>query len=491
MNKTQKGITLIALIITIIVMLILVAVTINVALNGGLFQRAKDASSQMQIEADREELVSAVFGAYNERTDAVDVQKLKQLLENNGWTVNILSTPYLCTSPSQNPFNVDAKGNITIAQNNGGGNNQPNNTAPDDLEKYILGENKQGRALDQIITNGDFNNGFKDDEVLTPNINEAEKIDPVTMIFSEVGDKLVIYFYIKYNDDGNLYRFKIEAPDLDTEQAETTPISEQEGIKVISVSNPDVGKELTLNGVEYIVLYGEGEKTEGAQLITKNAMQNNGNNINLGYDANVFDGITVNPFDGNKTKEDAEPYLEIEKAVLAYNNAVKRLNDICYELIMDEEIEDYVSNIRSVGSNPISNPTQFVTTPVNPFTTEYLANEWPSNDSHYNVGALNGKAECLDENYLEDIDRLYYLEASPATINGTAVQYWLASRHVGQVVSDIRDFDIRYIGDSGTVSMGGHMQWNVSSGSTMVENYALAVRPVVVLNANALGDLLD
>ena len=41
--KGQKGITLVALIITIIVMLILVAVTISVALNGGLFQKAKDA----------------------------------------------------------------------------------------------------------------------------------------------------------------------------------------------------------------------------------------------------------------------------------------------------------------------------------------------------------------------------------------------------------------------------------------------------------------
>lgn len=41
--KGQKGITLVALIITIIVMLILVAVTISVALNGGLFTKAKDA----------------------------------------------------------------------------------------------------------------------------------------------------------------------------------------------------------------------------------------------------------------------------------------------------------------------------------------------------------------------------------------------------------------------------------------------------------------
>ena len=43
--RTEKGITLIALVITIIVMLILVAVTITMAVNGGLFNYAKNAST--------------------------------------------------------------------------------------------------------------------------------------------------------------------------------------------------------------------------------------------------------------------------------------------------------------------------------------------------------------------------------------------------------------------------------------------------------------
>lgn len=42
--KSQKGITLIALVITIIVMLILVGVSITMAVNGGLFQYAGDAA---------------------------------------------------------------------------------------------------------------------------------------------------------------------------------------------------------------------------------------------------------------------------------------------------------------------------------------------------------------------------------------------------------------------------------------------------------------
>lgn len=46
MMKEQKGITLVALIITIIVMLILVGVSVTVALQGGLFDNAKSARDE-------------------------------------------------------------------------------------------------------------------------------------------------------------------------------------------------------------------------------------------------------------------------------------------------------------------------------------------------------------------------------------------------------------------------------------------------------------
>jgi type II secretory pathway pseudopilin PulG len=53
--KEQKGITLVALVITIIVMLILVGVSITVALNGGLFTSAKEAANNT-VEARNAEL---------------------------------------------------------------------------------------------------------------------------------------------------------------------------------------------------------------------------------------------------------------------------------------------------------------------------------------------------------------------------------------------------------------------------------------------------
>ena len=57
--KDQKGITLVALIITIIVMLILVAVTISVAMNGGLFSNARAAREGTIREQAREAVTLA------------------------------------------------------------------------------------------------------------------------------------------------------------------------------------------------------------------------------------------------------------------------------------------------------------------------------------------------------------------------------------------------------------------------------------------------
>ena len=53
--KSQKGITLIALVITIIVMLILVAVTITMAIQGGLFDYAGEAARETNEAKQQEE----------------------------------------------------------------------------------------------------------------------------------------------------------------------------------------------------------------------------------------------------------------------------------------------------------------------------------------------------------------------------------------------------------------------------------------------------
>ncbi len=117
MIKKERGITLIALVITIIVMLILVIVTINVAVNGNLFKNAKEASAEMQKQADREELYIAIAAAYNEKTGLVDFDRLKQELGDR-WEADGDSLPCVFTKiETGNSFVVYEDGTISDAEN--------------------------------------------------------------------------------------------------------------------------------------------------------------------------------------------------------------------------------------------------------------------------------------------------------------------------------------------------------------------------------------
>ena len=110
-RKSKEGITLIALIITIIVMLILVGVTITVAMQGGLFDTAREGAKDTEIEADREILQGAVVGALNVETG--EIESGQRILDNlpKYWTVEEEGA-YKCTSPNKNVFKVDKKGKI-------------------------------------------------------------------------------------------------------------------------------------------------------------------------------------------------------------------------------------------------------------------------------------------------------------------------------------------------------------------------------------------
>ena len=112
--RKENGITLIALIITIIVMLILVGVTINVALNGGVFQKAEYASEQMQIKAEEEELLSAVVASIG------NDGKIGNIVLPAGWSE---LEDGIYKSPKGNIFKVHPNGKIEyIGKYTGSGN---------------------------------------------------------------------------------------------------------------------------------------------------------------------------------------------------------------------------------------------------------------------------------------------------------------------------------------------------------------------------------
>jgi len=112
MLKKQNGITLIALIITIIVMLILVGVTINVALNGGLFTKAEEAKKGTEIASEKEQLLNAILGTLDNNGKI----HLDQIILPEGFEeVSEDDSKIIYQGPSTNQYKVD-KGNGEIEE---------------------------------------------------------------------------------------------------------------------------------------------------------------------------------------------------------------------------------------------------------------------------------------------------------------------------------------------------------------------------------------
>ena len=95
-------------------MLILVGVTVTVAINGGLFEKSKEAAKGTEIGREKEELTSAIATAYNVETGKVDKTKLEEALLGSGWSVKgNEGGPYTVTSPKLNTYKVAVDGTIT------------------------------------------------------------------------------------------------------------------------------------------------------------------------------------------------------------------------------------------------------------------------------------------------------------------------------------------------------------------------------------------
>lgn len=83
--RKEKGITLIALIITIIIMLILAGVVINLTIGeNGLFKTAKQAGKDYEISAIKEQIITDVYDKQAQNEGDVSEDNLKEILEKYG-----------------------------------------------------------------------------------------------------------------------------------------------------------------------------------------------------------------------------------------------------------------------------------------------------------------------------------------------------------------------------------------------------------------------
>ena len=340
----------------------------------------------------------------------------------------------------------------------------------DFLETYILGSEKIGRDRDEILLISNNSYSFIDD-VTTENIDESS-----SLIFKNAaGDGNLIYWYFSYN--GRTYRF------LDN-NGYTEPLSQNEKIKRIdSSSDSNVGTTITIDGINFIVLYGEGEKTSGAQLIADDGMMYDDSVFELRNAVDWTDSDVIS--ETNIFNDDslyADGLSDVEKSIYWYNHAIEILNDKCDEVIREElssSTLNKIADVRCVGSNPTSKNALIRREGEGDYyTSEILANLAGSNEA-YPSGYLNGVLKNSDINYLDDFDRMLKYSLIRCTNNST---YYLATRVV-------RTYETNY---------GGDVSYRLPyiSGRYMVTGYSntsdqgMYLRPVIILQPGALAELL-
>ena len=116
-NQINKGITLIALVVTIIVLLILAGISISMLSgNNGILKRASEAKEDTKTGSEKEQISIAILGSYDETT-LLNSEKLKSNLESNGATVIGDSFPVTATM-SDKKYTIESNGNVQEVDEN-------------------------------------------------------------------------------------------------------------------------------------------------------------------------------------------------------------------------------------------------------------------------------------------------------------------------------------------------------------------------------------
>ena len=350
-TKTQKGITLIALIITIVVLMILAAVTINSVKDGGIITHAQDAANDYTVASEKEQIQLG----YSEYIMSKEKNKTAELRiagatvtgdEENGWTVTFEKTG--------NRYVMSSKGEIT---------EKPKTQDEIDLETYFLGQDRQGLNLMSLATS----------------TNEAglpafEKGDTLAFYAGETA--MVGNILVKYNDKA--YKIKTEYD-----------LSDQDNIALISKSEELVYEPSGREGQKITFSHDGATENETEWTI----LYDNETNVEIVCPSTLGSSLTLGSNDKN-----ALGSTDIEKAVYSYNNAITRINTYAANLVTNTN----KISVRNVGSNP-----------NNPFTDNvgYYASE---NLKTWN-SSYNGVGKISDNNSEKDLIRMSYWGVSQSS----------------------------------------------------------------------------
>ena len=118
-KKSQKGITLLALVITIIILLILAMVSIKLSLDGGLITKVKEATQTYSIQEEKEKIQTGYaeyqISKFNQENKDLSIENSTKITElNESWIIEF----------EKNIYELKIDGSISKIVNNGNNNNE-------------------------------------------------------------------------------------------------------------------------------------------------------------------------------------------------------------------------------------------------------------------------------------------------------------------------------------------------------------------------------
>ena len=417
--RRNYGITVISLIITIVVLLIIATVAIREAKESGMVKYAQKAVEEYDKSQKEEQTILEELE-----------KEMNKINNNNG--------------------NNDNNGNNNNNNNNNNGNNNNNNENDlEELTKYLLGPNKEGRNLLEIMDN--INTGiFKQD----PNNTNSKIHTKLKVAYTEVEStesELINILHLNYNRAIYKVRCSIKIINQNTLEVNTL----KDSVSFVKSLEGNLGKYVKYANNTWIVLT---DDASGVELISADAL----GSINFIASS-------------------------VEDARIKYNDVIESLVSKC------KEETGITTNIRCVGSfitdeEELSDTNTVVFRDLKTFSpsVDY------SNFAKFEGGA-NGFRKGNTE-YETDYNKMKELGILSAD-NGAP--YWIASRFVYEHNDAIRsyvNFELRYI-NGGTLleqifcCVESYATSNIAYGCDS-EDYR-AVRPIIMMRSGVLDNAIQ
>ena len=188
-TKKQKGITLIALVITIIVLLILAAVTIN-ALSGdnGILRRAREAKEKTGASQEEESVKVSVTEALTQGIGELTTENLKKAVKNNGLNEQQLvgNGPWTYNG-EYNEYNIETSGKMTSIPQD-----VATNKIVDIVGSFGLTKNKRLLKL---------NFGSENDIKVWKEVQTGEQVEGIQKVKEIKRVEFMMYFVLDENGD--------------------------------------------------------------------------------------------------------------------------------------------------------------------------------------------------------------------------------------------------------------------------------------------------